>query len=292
MSVGYERILKARNPLKQSRTRRKRAADSLTYLALTLGAVASAFPLLWMAVTAFKPTQEMFAASLFPGRPTLEHFVALFRGSNFQAYFMNSFVVSFFTVTIGLLLDALGGFALAKGSFPGRRLVFWLVLATMMVPFFVVVVPTYVIMSNLRLTNTLTGLILPFVASGFGTFIMTQSIKNVPDSLIEAAKVDGCGLLRIFWSIILPVVRPALGTLAIFRFVNSWNAYLFPMIMMREAGKYTIPLGIARLKGIAGTVVWGTTMAGSLLSVLPILVVFLIMQRQFISGLTLGAVKE
>lgn len=292
MAVKYAMVAAPRTRARWSLRRRKRAADIATYVILALGAAASAFPLLWMAATAFKPTEEIFSPNLFPTKLTFQHFIALFQDSDFKTYFLNSFVVSMFTVTVGLLLDSLGGFALAKGKFPGRNVIFWLVLATMMVPFFVVIVPTYVIMSNLQLTNTLTGLVLPFVASGFGIFIMTQNIKEVPDSLLEAARVDGCGLLRTYWSVVLPVVRPAMGALAVFRFVSSWNSYLFPLIMIREASKMTIPLGIARLKGIAGTVVWGTTMAASLLSVLPILIVFLIMQRQFISGLTLGSLKE
>lgn len=292
MSVNPKAIPVSRTARRWSVRRRKRAADALTYAILAAGAAISAFPLLWMAATAFKPTEEIFSANLLPTRVTFQHFIDLFQGSDFKTYFLNSALVSVFTVAAGLLLDSLGGFALAKGRFPGRNAIFWLVLATMMVPFFVIIVPTYVVMSDLQLTNTLTGLVLPFVASGFGIFIMTQNIKNVPDSLLEAARVDGCGLLRTFWSIVLPVVRPAMGALAIFRFVNSWNSYLFPLIMMREASKMTIPLGIARLKGIAGTVVWGTTMAASLLSVIPLLIVFLIMQRQFISGLTLGSLKE
>lgn len=276
----------------KTRRARNAVADAATYVLLTIGAFLSIVPLLWMVSTAFKPTAEIFGASFLPTKVTFEHFIELFRTNRFEVYLENSFLVCFFTVTLGTLLDAMGGFALAKGNFPGKATLFWVVLATMMVPLFVIIVPVFIVMSNLGLTNTLTGLVLPFLVTGFGIFVMTQNIKRVPDSLIEATEMDGCSLVGIFVNAILPVVRPALGALAILRFVNTWNAYLFPLVMVNQEAKLTIPLGISRLRHIGGAIVWGTTMAGSFLSVVPIMIFFLFMQRHFISGLTLGATKE
>ncbi len=274
-----------------SRRKSKIVFDILTHLILIIGSLISIFPFVWMIVSAFKPTEEIFAPNFWPTRFALEHFIQIFKTSRFDIYFKNSLIVCFFLVTLGLIFDSMGGFALAKGKFPGRNKLLWLIVSTLMIPVYTTLVPSFIIMSTLHLTNTLSGLIIPGISSAVGIFIMTQNIKTVPDALIDAARIDGCSLFGIYLHVILPVVRPALGALAILRFMGSWNSYLWPLILITEETKKTIPLGLASLIYQHGIVRWGATMAGSVVGTLPIIIFFLLMQKQFIRGITLGSIK-
>lgn len=283
--------------LKAPRTK-KAIGDTFTYIILTIGGFLSLFPLLWMISSSLKPAGEIFSGSLWIQQPTLKNFIDLFReenawqGAHFGQFFYNSLFVCFFTVTLGLFFDSLAGFALAKGKFMGKDQIFWVILATLMIPVFVTLVPTVIVAAKLKIFNKLWGLIFPGLAGAIGIFVMTQNIRNVPDSIIEAAKVDGCHLFGIYRHAVMPVVTPALAAVAIFRFMGSWNSYLFPLIMINSERKMTIPLGIQRITQVNRVVLWGALMAGSVIATLPIIIFFMFMQKQFISGLTLGSVKE
>ena len=266
---------------------------TLVYFILLVGAAISLLPFLWMAAASFTAPENMFSSQLMPQKFTLQNYVALFKAADFLRFFLNSSLVAVITVLLGLFFDALAGFAFAKYRFPGRNGLFVIVLATLMIPSQITLIPSYIILSKLGLVNTLTGIIISAVVSAFGIFLMRQYIRDaIPDELIEAARIDGHSEISIFFRIILPLARPALGALAIFRFLASWNNYLWPLIVLNDPAKFTLPVGIAMLQGAYGTPIWGLQMAGALLATLPVLILFLFFQRYFISGISLGAVKE
>ena len=264
----------------------------LLYLVLFGGLFLSITPFLWMIVTSLKPSGEIFGSSWLPTKFTLDNYVNLFRVSNFWLYYWNSILISVTTVTLGLFFDSLAGFAFAKYNFPGRNVLFWIVLITLMVPAQITLIPSYLVLTWLNLTNKLSGIIIGGVASAFGIFLCRQYMQQVlHNDLIDAAKIDGCNDFQIYWRIALPLAKPVLGALAIFRFLASWNNYLWPLIVLQDQSKFTLPVGIAQITGLHGIPIWGVQMAGSFLATLPIIIFFLIMQRQFISGITLGSVK-
>ncbi len=274
------------------RRRKKLILDGISHFLLGMGVIIFVFPFLWMAIRALTPTDQIFGARLFPTELSWEHFQQIFTKDNFGRYFLNSAVVCFFTVTLGMFFDSLAGFALAKGEFPGKNQLFWLIMSTMMIPVYTILVPTFVIMNNFGLRNTLAGLVIPAISSASGIFIMTQNIKTVSDSLLEAGKLDGCSLFQIYLYVIMPTVRPALGALGIVRFLGAWNAYLIPLIMIGDDAKKTLPLGLTTLFYQHGLVKWGALMAGSLVATIPLIVFFLLMQKQFIKGIVLGSTNE
>lgn len=274
------------------RRRKKLIIDVISHVVLIFGVVIFIFPFLWMFIRALTPTDQIFGARLFPTHLSWEHFQQIFSRDNFGRYFLNSTLVCFFTLTFGMFFDSLAGFALAKGNFPGKNQLFWLIMSTMMIPVYTILVPTFVIMNAFGLRNTLTGLVIPAISSASGIFIMTQNIKTVPDSLIEAGKLDGASLFQIYLYIVLPTVRPALGALGIVRFLGAWNSYLIPLIMISDDAKKTLPLGLTTLFYQHGLVKWGALMAGSLVATIPMIIFFLLMQKQFVSGIVLGSTNE
>ena len=297
MSQGINRDLLAlgfseRRTLLSKGKKRKLLLDGICHVLLLTGVVIFVFPYLWMCIRAVTPTDQIFGARLIPTHLSGEHFQQIFARGNFGRYFFNSTVVCLCTVTLGIFFDSLAGFALAKGDFPGKERLFWLIMSTMMIPIYTILVPTFIIMNTFRLRDTLTGLVIPAITSASGIFIMTQNIKTVPDSFLEAAQMDGASLFQIYLHIVLPTVRPALGALCIVRFLASWNSYLIPLIMIGDDAKKTLPLGLTTLFYQHGLVKWGALMAGSLVATIPLIVLFLIMQKQFISGIVLGSTKE
>jgi ABC-type glycerol-3-phosphate transport system permease component len=287
----------------------------LAYLVLGIGAVIALTPLLWMVSSSFKTGGEIFspppsvveakqkdpnahpgalrimADLLTPRKPTWDNYVRLFKEKPFGQYFVNSLFIATSLTLLTLLFSTMGGFAFAKYRFAGRDALFWVVLGSMMIPFQVLLVPLFALMDSFRWFDTYTAIIIPFSASAFGTFLMRQYILSVPSQMLDAARIDGCSDARIYWDIVLPVIKPALGALTIFAFMNSWNNFLWPLIVLRSESKYTLPLGLAGLVGVYSQE-YGMLMAGTLISTLPIVLLFLAMQREFVSGITLGAVKE
>lgn len=209
----------------------------------------------------------------------------------YNQYFINSVFIATASTLLTLFFCSLGGYAFAKYQFKGKKILFGILLASMMIPFQVLLVPLFGLMYNIGWLNSYKAIIIPFSVGAFGVFLMRQFIVTIPSELIDAARIDGCSEFGIYYRIILPIIKPALGALTIYSFLGSWNGYLWPLIVLRDEQKYTLPIGLANLIGTYRQE-YGMLMAGTLLSLLPIVILFLAMQREFIHGITLGSVKE
>jgi multiple sugar transport system permease protein len=259
---------------------------------LLLGAFISLFPALWMLYSSFRPTEELNSIPpiFFHGRLTLQNYAQLFSNVPVLRWTLNSLLICA-AITLGqLLFDSMAGYALAKKQFPGRRLLFWLIIGTMMVPVHILIVPLYVMMVKLHMVDTLWAAILPGLAGSFGIFFMRQFISTIPAALEEAARIDGCSELQLFFRIILPVCAPALGVLAIFLFVSNWNSFLWPLLVLNSAKTYTLTVGLATLQD-KQTLDYGLLMAGAVMASLPMCIVFMLFQRMFVRGVRIGAIK-
>ncbi len=209
----------------------------------------------------------------------------------YNRYFINSVFIATASTLLTLFFCSLGGYAFAKYQFRGQKILFGILLASMMVPFQVLLVPLFGLMYDVGWLNSYKAIIIPFSVGAFGVFLMRQFIVTIPSELIDAARIDGCSEFGIYYRIVLPIIKPALGALTIYSFLGSWNGYLWPLIILRDEAKYTLPIGLANLVGIYRQD-YGMLMAGTLLSLMPIVILFLAMQREFVQGITLGSVKE
>lgn len=272
---------------------RRRGRTLLLHAALSALALATFFPLAWMFSVSLMPQGEASAIppALVPSRPTLEHFRALFLRLDLGRAFLNSALIAGAVTALSVFLNALAGWALAKLRFPGRRRLFSWLLASMVVPGQVAMLPLFLLLRSLGLVNTMAGVVVPAAASLFGIFLIRQYALSIPDELLEAARVDGAGEFRIWWSVALPLCRPALVTLALFTFVGTWSDFMWPLVVLTDESKYTLPVALASLVGEHARDV-ELMMAGSVLTVLPVLVLFLALQRHYIAGITMGSVKE
>ncbi|MDA0708369.1 MAG: carbohydrate ABC transporter permease, partial [Proteobacteria bacterium] len=228
--------------------------------------------------------------NLFPSEPTLSNYIYLFEETSFFTWMKNSFIVSSVVTISVLFFDALIGYTLCKFRFRGRKIIFIAILSTLMIPTEMLVIPWYVLSKNLGLIDSYFGLMFPGLMSGFGVFLMKQFFENVPNDLIDAARIDGVGEFKIFIEIALPLVAPALSALAIFTFLGNWTAFLWPMIVTTSADLYTIPVGLASFSGEFQTE-WEMIMTGAAVASLPTLFVFLFLQRYIIRGIILGSLK-
>lgn len=254
------------------------------YLVLSAIAFLMLFPLLWLIGTSFKsPTEDIFAfpPQLFPSQPTFDNFITVWDAYPFGLYLYNSAIVALLAVGLNLLLCSLAAYPLARLDFQGREFIFALVLATIMIPFQIVMIPLYILAVNLGLRNTYLGIVLPNLTSAFGIFLLRQAFKAVPLELEEAARIDGCTELGIWWNIMLPAIRPALFTLAIFVFIGSWSDFLWPLIVLDDPDYYTLPLAVANLAD-SFSLDWRLVAAGSVISIAPILLLFLLLQRYIV----------
>jgi ABC-type glycerol-3-phosphate transport system permease component len=252
------------------------------------------FPFYWLAISAFKSQGQIFATppQWLPTAWRWDNFVDIYRQTNLVRAFVNSVVIAVGHVSLALFLCSLAGYAFAKyPAAPGGRKLFVFVLGTMMIPSVVTLIPMYVIFMKLHLTNSYWAMIIPGAASAFGIFWMRQYIAaNVPDDLICAARIDGCGEFGIYWRVVVPIARPALAALGIMLLIGSWNNLMWAFVILRTKDMETLPLVIYLLQGETRTP-FGMLMAGGLLTTLPLVIGFLLFQRQFISGITGGAVK-
>jgi len=267
---------------------------------LALFALLYLLPYIWMVSVSLKPDAEIFSTRLFPKNPTLEQYQRLFfgyqfkgitLGVNYPAYYKNTVIITVISLVMVLFADALAAYGFAKFEFRGKTVLFWLMIGTMMLPIYATLIPSFWLFSKLKLINTYQALILPGVVDAYGIFLLKQYMETIPGEIIDAAKVDGAGALRRFWQIVVPLSRPALGTLAVFRFLFVWNDYLWPLVIIRKEAMYTLTIGIANMQQRQGMVVWGSQMAASVLATLPVILLVLLMQRQFLRGLTTGAFK-
>ncbi|PLZ28356.1 carbohydrate ABC transporter permease [Fischerella thermalis] len=264
-----------------------------TYTILIAIAIVTLFPLFWLVSTALKSqTENIFQSppQLFPSQPTFENFVSVWQSNPFGQYLFNSTLVAVLTVGLNLLFCALAAYPLARLSFPGRDWIFIAIISTIMIPFQIVMIPLYILTVQLGLRNTYLGIIFPSLASAFGIFLLRQAFMSVPKEMEEAARMDGCSELGIWWHVMLPAVRPALVTLAIFVFIGSWSDFLWPLIVIQDESLYTLPLGVAKLAGTF-SLDWRLVAAGSVISILPVMILFLFLQRYIVPTETGSGVK-
>jgi ABC-type glycerol-3-phosphate transport system permease component len=268
---------------------------ALIYVGLGVVALLAVFPLYWLAISAFKSQPQIFAMppQWIPMPPHLENFRQIWRETPIARAFVNSVVIAGSFVTLSLFLCSLAGYAFAKfPEAPGASKLFNVVLATMLIPGAVTLIPNFIVLTKLGLVNTYWSLILPGAAGVFGIFWMRQYIAaHVPDDLIHAARIDGCTEFEIYWRIVLPVCRPALAALGVMLLIASWNNLMNAFLLLRTADMQTLPVLLYLLQGETRTP-FGMLMAGGLLATLPLVIAFMVFQRQFISGVTAGAVKE
>ena len=255
-----------------------------TYLVLSTIALLMLFPLLWLIGISLKsPAEDIFSfpPQIFPTSPTFDNFLTVWDTYPFGQYLYNSAVVAFLAVGLNLLLCSLAAYPLARLNFRGREFIFALVLATIMIPFQIVMIPLYILAVNLGLRNTYLGIVLPNLTSAFGIFLLRQALQAVPLELEEAARIDGCSELGIWWNIMIPAIRPALFTLAIFVFIGSWSDFLWPLIVLDDPDYYTLPLAVANLAD-SFSLDWRLVAAGSVISIAPILLLFLFLQKYIV----------
>ncbi|MHB8635838.1 MAG: carbohydrate ABC transporter permease [Fimbriimonadaceae bacterium] len=273
---------------------KRRPLDTfVTYVLLAVGALVLVLPFYYMVVTSVKPDTELAetSVSLIARHPTVKPYTDLIQGDAILRATWNSFVIAASTTLGSMLFCALAGYAFAKHRFPGRDALFLTLLATMMVPATVLLVPGFLLMRDFGWLDTWWPLIVPGMAGAFGVFLARQFMHKIPDSLIESAKLDGCGEVRVFRSIVLPNVKPLLATLGILTFLGSWNSFVAPLIMLLDEKKYPLPLVISLLQG-RFPYKDNVQMAGAVISIAPVLLLFLVFQRQIVQSLAGSALKE
>lgn len=255
---------------------------------LSLGGVIMITPFIWMLLTSFKTLEETFSLDLklLPEQFMVENYAKVWEVLPFGSFFLNSIIVSVCVVAGQLFLCSLAAYAFARLDFPGRDALFLLYLAALMIPSQVTLVPNYLIIKQLHLVDKLGGVILPQLFSVFGTFLLRQFFLTIPKELEEAAVIDGCGFFRTYWTIILPMAKPAMTTLGLFGFMFSWNNFLWPLIVLNTTSKYTVPLGLLSFQG-QFTTNWPIMMAAACQAMIPIIVIFLFAQKYFVEGISM-----
>lgn len=276
-----------------ARSERRTPSRWWVYLIAAIGVLAVAAPFLWMVLGSFKTDGELLKAppTWWPENPTGGNYSELLSKQNFPKFFLNSAVVATVVTAGNLAFCSMLGYALAKLRFGGKNLLFLLVMATLMVPGMVTFVPLFVLVTNLGLQNSYPGLILPFLVSPFGVFLMRQFFQGLPDDLIDAGRVDGASELGIFLRIMLPLTRPALATLGILTFLGSWNNFLWPLVVAQTEDKYTLPVALALYATGQNAQRYGLLMAGAVVVVVPVLIVFVIFQRHVTKGIAMTGIK-
>jgi ABC-type sugar transport system, permease component len=261
-----------------------------TYLALSLTTVVALIPVLWLIAATTKRNDDMFSYLFFSPQPTTANFAQLFEKVPFLRYLTNSVFIACAAVMTQLFFSSLGGFALAKYNFKGKKAILVLMIATMLIPGQVTLAPTYELLYKMGLVDTYLGLLLPGAVSVFGMFLFRQSIQQVPDELLHAARIDGCSEFGIYWSIVMPVSRPMIGAFCLMTFMGTWNSFLWPQILLHSSERFTLPIALNQMIGLYNND-YGMLMAGTLLAILPVVVLFFALQKEFVAGLTTGAVK-
>jgi multiple sugar transport system permease protein len=271
------------------------ALTAVLYFALGIGAVIILLPYLWMVSASFKPQSEIFGAGLriLPMAPTIEPYIDAFRETTVPRHLLNSFVVAGGETICVVITSVLAGYAFARLRFPGRRVIFLLVLGVMMIPYQVLIIPAFIVVKRLDWINTYQGIIIPHAVMAFGIFLMRQFFLSIPYELEDAGRIDGCNRLRLLLQIAVPISGPAIATLAIFAFTNSWNDFLWPLIVTTDQEMTTIQIALANMKGTgSGELVdWSVLMATATMASLPTLIVYLVLQRYFTRGIVMTGLK-
>ncbi|MBB6285326.1 carbohydrate ABC transporter permease [Geobacillus subterraneus] len=266
---------------------------SLSFLILSIASILFLFPFIWMLSTALKQPAEAVSGDIhiIPKKWMWSNFVEALHVAPFLGYVGNTLIVCFFAVILTVFINCLAGYAFAKYSFPGRNILFLMILSTLMIPAQIIMVPNFFILKKLEWINTYSGLIVPRAAEAFGLFLARQYMITIPNELIEAARIDGAGEFTIFRRVVLPNVKPLIAVLIIFTFMWRWNDLIWPLIVVSDESMYTVQLGLAMAKG-EHYIDWTILMCLTLLSMIPMLLVFLIFQRYFVQGMVGSGMKE
>lgn len=265
------------------------------YTILSIGAFSMIFPFLWMISTSFMSLDQIFSSkmTLIPHPFIIQNYVNIFFKMSIAKYFLNSLFVAILTTAGQILISALAAYGFSRMKFPFRDTLFFIILATMMIPPQVNIIPLFFMMREFHWIDTYQALIVPGLFGGFGIFLLRQWFKSMPYELEESAKIDGCGYLKTFFRIILPLAMPAVATLGIFTFINTWNSFMWPLIVTNSDSMRTLPVAVAAFKGnFVEITSWGELMACAVISVIPVVGIFLIGQKFFIRGLILDGLKD
>ncbi len=267
--------------------------DALMYGLLIGVSAFMILPFIWMVSTSLKPPDEIFTIPpiIISSHSSLKAYSYLQEQYNIIGIVKNTFVIAFSATILRLFFCALGGYGFAKFKFPGQGALFAFLLGTMVIPSAVTLVPVYIIMRDLKWIDTFWPLIIPGAANAFGIFFMRQYVMSVSNELMDAARIDGAGEFTIFWRIIVPIIAPGLTSLGLIFFMGSWNDFIGPLIYLKSPEHFTLPLIIRSLIGPVGRTVYDVQMAASVISLIPLLIIFLIFQRRFVEGITAGAIK-
>ncbi len=258
---------------------------------LLVGILFMVFPFLWMLATSFKQGAEIFGINLIPKQPTLANYVSLLENTDYLRWYLNSAMVAVVVTASELFFDSMAGYALAKLKFPGRSLIFLIILSTLMIPTEMLIIPWYMMFSQVGWIDTFLGIMAPGLISAFGVFLMNQFMSGLPGDLLDAARIDGLNEFGVWWHVALQLVKPALAALAILVFLGNWNAFLWPVIVIESSIMRTLPVGIALFSGEAGSE-WQLIMAAASLAVIPVLLVYVFFQRQIVQGIALTGMKS
>ena len=272
-----------------------RVLKTAGYFILITGAISMIAPFLWMVSVSFMPEADIFSVppKIAPFPPVLGNYTGIFKNIPFTIYFFNSFFVASITTIFQVLFSAMAGYAFARAKFRYKNFLFSLFLVTMMVPPQVNIIPLFFIMSSLNWIDTYQALIVPGLFGGFGVFLMRQWFMSVNPEMEDAAKIDGCGSVKLFFSIALPTAIPAVATLGIFTFITSWNSFMWPLIVTNSESVMTLPVALAQFKSSFREVIqWGDLMACSVVLSLPVLLIFIFGKKYFINDILTGGIKE
>ncbi|MYL33951.1 ABC transporter permease subunit [Pontibacillus yanchengensis] len=272
-------------------TKSNRIERGIITTVMVLGGLLLCIPFIWMFLSAFKPESEVlqFPPTILPENPTIDNFVQLFTTLKFGVYLKNTIIVVLASF-VGLLFNAMAGYGFAKYSFKGREKLFFLVLSTMMIPAQVTMIPVYVLLNKMGLTNTMLGIILPTLAVAFSIFLFRQFMTTIPNDLIEAARLDGAGEFFIFFRLIIPIAKPIFAVQGILTFIAGWNSFLWPLIIASDDDLYTLSVGLSLLQGqYSGN--FALQMAGAAFMVIPIVIIFFFFQKYIVEGFTMSGLK-
>lgn len=266
-------------------------ANALAYVLLSIGAIGMLVPFFWMIATSMKTASEILKPQFFPANPSLENYQTVLTRTLFPTWYLNSLAAAIASTISVAFFDSLAGYVFAKFNFPLKRVFFLLILASLMVPTEMLVIPWFIMATGAKLQDTLLGIIFPGLITATGVFMMRQSFYGVPDELLDAARIDGMSEFGIFTRIAWPLVKPAVAAISIFNFLGNWNAFLWPLIVTSKRITMTLPVGLSFFSGEAGSD-WHLIMTGATLSTVPLLIVFLFMQKQIIQGVALTGMKS
>lgn len=263
----------------------------LPYLALIVGAVVMLFPFIWMLSTSLKAPMDIFNLNIIPESATLANYIEVLKESMFIRWFLNSVIIAVITTISVIFFDTLVGYIIAKFTFFGRKFLFIVILSTLMVPVEMLIIPWYMMSSELGWTNTYWGILFPGLMTGFGVFLMKQFMEQIPEDLLNAARIDGMNEFSIFFKVAVPQVWPAISALGIFSFLSNWNAFLWPLIVTETSSLRTLPVGLSYFSSGEAESQWHLIMTGATISVIPLILVFILLQRHIIKGIVLTGMK-